>query len=382
VTALQVVQGVVYAVALVWLLVRLARAPRVLPLRAVTGAVAAWTLAYPFGIAADQGARFLGLPAMVCRLVDYGLLVVGGYALVCVFLSAALAGGRVRGRALVQAAPPVVTLAVLVGAVLAMPPELRTAAAMVPTEASAGPVGVPSVALFYLATNTYLLYAFAAAWWWTGRYARTAEPRLARGLRVARVGLVGIVFGLAVFVSANVARWAGGALPRPLVFAGIFVLLPGILLFVGGVSYPAAAMRAAASRIWWQHLRAYHRMGPLWTLLHERFPQDALVRAPARSGWRELSLRGVHRRYYRRAVECRDGLVRISPYLARELDGAGSDGAAADPVALADGLRRALIAHAAGAAAPSRAVPVAIPAAEGLAADVHELVALSQALRA
>ena len=378
VSALQLVQGVVYALALVWLLVRLARAPRVLPLRAVTGAVGCWALAYPFGIAADQGARFLGLPPMVCRLVDYGLLVVGGYALVCVFLSAALAGGQVRPRALVQAVPALVTLAVLVGAVLAMPADLRTAAAMVPTEVAPGPVGVPSVALFYLATNTYLQYAFAAAWWWTGRYARTAEPRLARGLRVARVGLVGIVAGLAVFVSANAARWAGGALPRPLVFAGIFVLLPGLLLFVGGVSYPAAAMRAAATRIWWQHLRAYHRMAPLWTLLHERFPQDALVRTPARSGWRELSLRGVHRRYYRRAVECRDGLVRISPYLARELAG----DAVADPAVLAEGLRRALIAHAAGAAAPSRAVPVAIPAAEGLAADVRELVALSQALRA
>jgi hypothetical protein len=33
--------------------------------------------------------------------------------------------------------------------------------------------------------------------------------------------------------------------------------------------------------------------------------------------WRDLSrLRGVHRRYYRRVIECQDGLVQVSPYLA------------------------------------------------------------------
>jgi hypothetical protein len=51
------------------------------------------------------------------------------------------------------------------------------------------------------AANSYLLYAFAAAAVWTRRYARGAEPRLRRGLRVAAVGLVGISLAGATFVA-------------------------------------------------------------------------------------------------------------------------------------------------------------------------------------
>ena len=122
--------------------------------------------------------------------------------------------------------------------------------------------------------------------------------------------------------------------------------------------------------MWWQHRRSYHQLAPLWTLLHQRFPEDAFGRLPS-GRWRDaVSLRGVHRRYYRRVIECRDGLLRISPYLAPD----GSDSSLADRVR--DGLR----AHDSGVPAPSRAVPVAIPATDGLDADVRELVALSKAL--
>jgi hypothetical protein len=72
-------------------------------------------------------------------------------------------------------------------------------------------------------------------------------------------------------------------------------------------------------------------------------------------------------------IECRDGLVRISPYLG-ENDGA-------DPRELAELLRRALRERGSGETAPAHAVAVAIPEGEGLDADVHELEAISNALR-
>jgi hypothetical protein len=84
----------------------------------------------------------------------------------------------------------------------------------------------------------------------------------------------------------------------------------------------------------------------------------------------------VHRRYYRRVIECRDGLVRISPYLARYRIDPGADAST-----LASRLKDALRAHAEGEPVPPQAMPVAIPQGDGLDADVHELVALARALR-
>lgn len=97
-----------------------------------------------------------------------------------------------------------------------------------------------------------------------------------------------------------------------------------------------------------------------------------------------ISLRGVHRRYYCGAIECRDGLVRISPYLHRadeQGDGATQHEQPVPLGALARQLTDALRAHAAGEAVEPNAKPLAIPGADGLDADVRELVALSGALR-
>lgn len=74
----------------------------------------------------------------------------------------------------------------------------------------------------------------------------------------------------------------------------------------------AGRQRLAAARTWSWRRQAYLRLGPLWRELHRTFPELALDPAPG--AWREhLALTGLHRRYYRRAVECRDGLLRLSP---------------------------------------------------------------------
>ncbi|WIX85506.1 DUF6545 domain-containing protein [Amycolatopsis sp. DG1A-15b] len=69
-------------------------------------------------------------------------------------------------------------------------------------------------------------------------------------------------------------------------------------------------------------------------------------------------------------VECRDGLVRIGPYLVR------TDTAADLP----SRLQQALAAHAAGEPVSTKAVPVALPEGDGLDADVRELVQLARGL--
>lgn len=93
----------------------------------------------------------------------------------------------------------------------------------------------------------------------------------------------------------------------------------------------------------------------------------------------------MHRRYYRRVIECRDGLVRISPYLALEAATADAE-APLTPEVAARHLRTALRAYASGEEAPSQAVPVALPSeGEGdgsLESDVRQLIRLSETLTA
>ncbi|UOX90369.1 hypothetical protein MUY14_07015 [Amycolatopsis sp. FBCC-B4732] len=367
-TPLVLAYGIVSAVLLLWLAGRLARNPRNAALRSVTALVACLAVAFPFGAAADKGAHVLGLPPMIARLVQHGLLLVGVYSLVCFFLFSARERAAARRR-----------VGWYAGLLLAAETVLFVAALATPASARTNDQSVPSVAVFFIAADVFMAVGFAAAAVWAWRYAREAGGRLARGLRIAAVGLVAIVLANCVFVPAivlgliyhvGVADRAGSAGTVVGALAVTVLLMPGVLLFLAGVSYPAAMTRVGAMRIWWRHRRGYRQLAPLWTVLHSEFPDDALDRVPA-APWRDaLRLRGTHRRYYRRVVECRDGLVRISPYLART-------DASAD---LPSRLQQALAAHAAGEPAQTKAVPVALPEGDGLDSDVRELVRLARGL--
>jgi uncharacterized protein DUF6545 len=376
-TGFDIVHGFVSFGALAWMLYLVARSPADVRRWAVAGLLAGWSIAYPFGIAASDGVSFLGVDAMNARYVQHGLLLVAAYSLVCFFQFSALEPALARGRAVRDGVVLAGALVIITVANVLIPADLREGAATVTSTPGEGPVGVPSIAVFYIAANSYLLYAFAAACVWTRRYARGAEPRLRRGLRIASLGLAAISLAGATFVASNISRWAGTPAPPPVVFTSIFLLLLGITLFVVGMAYPTVQTRLAALRVWRGHRRAYRRLRPLWTALNEQFPQDALSRVPASRLRDALTLRSVHRRYYRRVIECRDGLVRISPYLAN----LNTDPAElADPERLARQLNEALRAHAAGETVPTQAIPLALPTEDSLESDVDRLIELSQAV--
>ncbi|MTE21680.1 hypothetical protein F0L17_21715 [Streptomyces sp. TRM43335] len=364
-----------------WMVHRLARAPRDVPLWSVTGLIVCWAAAYPFGLAADRDEVFLGLAPMTSRLVQHVLVLSAVNCMVYFYLFSTLEPDRARRRASWYGLALLAGVAALTAATAATPDGVRTRDHT-----------VTSVAAFHVTADLYLAAGFALGWLWTRRYARVAEPRLARGLRITSFGMAAIVVADALFVPAVLLRWAGGdrvdasldtagAAETTLGwFGAVFFLLPGIVLILVGVTYPAAVMRLTALRVWWRHLRAYRLLAPLWTALHRNFPEDALHRVPARP-WRDaLRPRGVHRRYYRRVIECRDGLVRVSPYLAA-LDEEGGGPADVSPGELAPRLREALRAHAEGRPATGSAVPVVVPDEGDLDADVRQLVALSRALR-
>ncbi|WP_158884664.1 MAB_1171c family putative transporter [Amycolatopsis anabasis] len=356
--ALTVVQGVILYPALLWKTYQLTRAPKDVARWMVTACLACFAAAYPFGLLAgkvnqpDPGPI---VPLLFQHIFLCGLV----YTLACFFLFSALPAARARRRAWLEAVP--LGAAILVMAIVAV--------LMPDTPPAEYPLA--GVSVFYLAADLYLTYGIASACFFARRYARGAAPRLARGLLVASVGFAIGAVGGATLIAMVLVHWAGAAIPWLLVQGTVFLVFPSAILLVVGLSYPGVATRVAAARVWWQHLRMYHRLGPLWTRLHEAFPEDALARAPL-NPWRDaLSLHGVHRKYYRRVIECRDGLVRISPYLA-QLGPGGS---------LADRLTEALRAHARGEPAPPEAIPVAVPDGDGLDDDVRELVALSESLR-
>jgi hypothetical protein len=350
-----VVQGVILFPALLWKVYQLTRAPGDVARWMVTACLACFAAAYPLGLlAGDVNQPDPGriVPLLFQHIFLCGLV----FSLACFFLFSALPAARARRRALLEAVP-------LGAAILAM----ATVTVLMP-DVPPGQYPRAGVSVFYLAADLYLTYGIASACFFARRYAGGAAPRLARGLSVASLGFAIGAVGGATLIAVVLVHWAGAAIPWLLVQATVWLVFPSAILLVVGLSYPGVATRLAAARVWWQHLRTYHRLRPLWTKLHEAFPEDALSRTPL-SRWRDaLSLLGVHRRYYRRVIECRDGLVRISPYVAL-LDGP-----------LPDRLTEALRAHARREPVPEEPMPIALPDGGSLDDDARELVALSESL--
>ncbi|MEU1330620.1 MAB_1171c family putative transporter [Streptomyces sp. NPDC005865] len=151
-----------------------------------------------------------------------------------------------------------------------------------------------------------------------------------------------------------------------------------IPLFAVGLSYSGIATRLATWRIWRRHRRAYRQLRPLWSMPHAAFPESTLYAGTPAAPWREaLHVRRMHRRHYRRVIECRDGLVRLSPHLTAVGLREG-----APPETVATLLPRALAAQAAGEPATSRAVGIILPAKDTLNADAQQLTTVSRSLSA
>lgn len=239
-----------------------------------------------------------------------------------------------------------------------------------------GDISAPAVAAFHAVPPLYLMYTLAMALRWTWSYVKISDGAVATGLRLTAGSLACMLASNAVFELSALARWRGLPFPAPLYHACWQLLTPAILLFATGLSYASIMARLASGRIWIRHRRNYRQLAPLWRGLHEAFPENTLRGSPA-APWREtLHAWGIHRRYYRRVIECRDGLVRLSPYLA-----ACGVGTGASPETVADHLPRALSAQASGDAAADRAVDIMPSVGDSLDADTRQLIAVSLAFR-
>lgn len=368
ITPVQVVQGLLLCLLLAWKAAHLARDPRNVPLRCVVACLAFAAIAFAVQL---PDASLVSPENRWMVFAQFALVLATSGALDFFFLFSAL--GTVRAR------PLAVRRSAVLAAVAAA---MAVTTALVPAGASIRDQAVPAVAVLYLlfmAANGALL---ADALRWAMRGIPGSAPVLARGLRITSAGLALMLAALVPLTVLVVLAWARVHAPPALLSAGVAVAVPGIVLFLAGVGYPGTAMRLAALRASARHRRLHRQLAPLWRELHDTFPQDSLAQdAGARvpvPRWREmLSPQGVHWRYYRRVMECRDGLVRLSPHLA---DGSGQP--------LAERLLAVLATIPAAREAPDHApargtaAAVAVPAGPRIDDDARELAVLARQITA
>lgn len=376
-----VVQIILLAGGFLWKGSQLARRPRDIPLWAVVGTLAAgligWFITTYAGGRTSQPSITPSTQLFWLGRVFNPVLMVYGIALFYILAS----DTRVRKRLIIHTAALVAVLTIGTAFALTAPPG--------PAPNSTYPI--------YLTVFSYAgITMFVVVVLLTRRYSRNAAPRLRLGLNIAGLGAGLLSLACLVQVPLFLLRWLKIFTLPPSV-SGILGLGPliGGLIFVIGLLYPAATMRAAAVGVWLRHRRDYRRLAPLAQALAVAYPELALSRVPSgpdqraseiRGGgasgdggrgrdpwWKALSLFGVNRRRYRRIIEIRDGLVKISPYL-------GAD-PPSDPETLAERLRDALARRSRGEEPGSETVALlALPIEGGKRGEIDALVALSDAM--
>jgi hypothetical protein len=361
---------VLFAAALAWRIYQVVRAPT-LPNWAVTACVGGFAAAFLLQqqVISDAVDDVVGLGG--ARVANNALLACGVCALILFFLGSALGPVRRYGRVVVELVPLAAAIVLMIVAMGLTPPELRGAALGPATIHDSG------VALFYLGAGLYLIYGLLACTAWIVRYLRVADRNLRIGLRLSAVGLASAAVGSIFRALYIVVAWAFGPVVRILLLLGVpFVILGGVL-FLAGVTYPGVRARLSAMRRRRRHRHEHRTLAPLWTVLVKAFP-SIVLRTPPRGPAEWWSPRGVHRVYYRRVIEIRDGLVQLSPYLDADF----GEVVATDPGAAAAALRTALRRHAAGEETDGRAKQVLPAGADDIESDVRPLLALSAAMGA
>ncbi|MFI0776238.1 MAB_1171c family putative transporter [Streptomyces sp. NPDC021212] len=363
----------VLAAAVAWKLYQLYQAPRDASLRSLTLCLVCIACSYLFAMP-DGSPGFDHIASHnVAKLMQNVLLLATSYFLMCFYLHSVADKPVSRRRARREAAAMVIVTGVITVAATTAPGEA------IAVGFKAADMTNPPVAVFYLGAGLYMLYTLATASWWTRRYARVSRRPHATGLWLVAAGLTGMAFACATRAIFIVIRASGGSVADVVTSSISLVLMVSIAAFIIGVTYRCARSRLDVFRVWRRHRRIHRQLQPLWELLSEAFPE--YVMEPSSASWRDRwSARGVHRRYTRRWAECRDCLVRLSPYLLAHAPGSATLDST-PPDVLAARLRDAAYAASRGVAVQTRAMPVAAPHHEHRDDDVLELVALSNALR-
>lgn len=200
--------------------------------------------------------------------------------------------------------------------------------------------------VFVLVVSGYIGGVAAMALRWSLVYSVVAIRRnLRMALRILSVAMVAELCACAFKVLAVLTQLLfPGALARSAfgLDAGVLgvvnqvwyvTTLFGVWTLVGGVTHPVTVELVGRVAAVFARRSVYRELGPLWEALHDAFPELALP--PASEWWwnRSSCIRPWRARaYYRRVIEIRDGLVRLTPYYALGVERAAREAGAAEGV--------------------------------------------------
>jgi hypothetical protein len=367
VTALYFILGLIALAALALTVPLLVRRPAAVSLYALVAVFVLSFAAWPFESAATGNVVLLGMDQLDARTVSVLLRMTSAYCLF-VFTFASMRGPARRMATLAQALPLVAAGIGVVAAARCVPPELRDVTAGL-AAGGEGALGVVSSGLFNLLANAYFAYSYGAALVWLHQARRTSSGPLRRSATIVEAGLVLLVTSSVLFSVSNVVRMTGVQPARWLGVVGIASLVPGFVIFVVGMLRTAVHALIERMRLRLYRRELYRELEPLWSALDDVFPGHALETGP-RGLWRRITPDTVQWRFHRRVIECRDGLVRLSPFLP-EGDPTGDDLLRAMADARAVG----------GDAGTAHARVIAAAPGAGVDEDAESMVVLARRLR-
>ncbi|QWF79394.1 MAB_1171c family putative transporter [Amycolatopsis sp. CA-230715] len=360
--------ALLFVAALGWRIHLLVRAPRSLPNWAVTITITCVAISFLFQQKAIDDAVDGVLGHGVGRLLNNALLAAGLCALLVFFVGSTVST-RPHRRAAFELLPLAADLVLMVVATALTPVQVRG------MSLSPERVHVPGIALFYLGAGLYMIYGLSACVRWMLRYLREADRDLRAGLRLGATGLAFVAAGSVLRALYVVVAWAFGPSWRILLQLGVPLVIVGTALFLAGICYPGLRARIAALARRRRHRREYRELSPLWTLMARSFP-TVVLRTGRTRRFDRFRPQHVHRQYYRRVIEIRDGLVQLSPFLGTDLTAL----AAENPRGAAAELEAALTRRESGEKSDGKAKLVLPGGASDLEADVKPLLALARAV--
>lgn len=372
---LQISLLVVLTLGAMWKSVHLMRAPHDRLLRFLVACLSLLAAGHLLSLPSVTRAVDAVTTSGVAKVVYNGLVMTGLYALVCLFTYAGRDREATHPRRLsIERVLLAITLGTMITLMILTPPALRGQGLSTPH------ITRPSIAWFYIVGNIYFVYAYLSAGWWALRYSARAPRYLTLALRVTSLGLAGLMItsiDRAVWV---VIRFNHGPQLEQLNAINWRISNGSFILLTMGMCLLAAVQTVAAMRSQLLHRRLYWQLTPLWVALREAYPELALDRGSGSRRFVLLRLNRTHWSFYRRLIECRDGLVRLSPYVAVAAE--GQDVSRCSAAELARFIQAALRLKALHEAPSSglSAVAVAIPVANDINSDVRELVDISISL--
>ncbi|QTZ93826.1 MAB_1171c family putative transporter [Streptomyces auratus] len=170
---------------------------------------------------------------------------------------------------------------------------------------------------FYIVGDAYLVLGYAECAVLAARHGRHGQVLRRVSLSAVSVGLLGLSFSCAfriLWVSSDTFREFG----HHITYKNAFLLgQMANILICAGLSLPFFASAAQFVRERAIHRARLRGLEELWQRLVNFYPELVLHQPPSRR-WPPLDYASA---VYRRYVECRDGLTRLSPYLQRVSEG-------------------------------------------------------------